>query len=42
MTNPLPDPLLSYVNGVNLEIDGGFMASMTTGQVDFSKYNLGS
>ena len=31
----------SYVNGVNLDIDGGFMASMTTGQVDFSKYDLG-
>ena len=32
----------SYVNGVNLDIDGGFMAALTTGQVDFSKYDLGS
>ena len=31
----------SYINGVNLDIDGGFMAAMTTGQVDFSKYALG-
>ena len=31
----------SYVNGVNLDIDGGFMAALTTGQVDFSKYDLG-
>jgi NAD(P)-dependent dehydrogenase (short-subunit alcohol dehydrogenase family) len=27
-----------YVNGVNLIIDGGFTAAMTTGQIDFSKY----
>jgi NAD(P)-dependent dehydrogenase (short-subunit alcohol dehydrogenase family) len=31
----------SYINGVNLDIDGGFMAALTTGQVDFSKYDLG-
>jgi NAD(P)-dependent dehydrogenase (short-subunit alcohol dehydrogenase family) len=30
----------SYINGANLNIDGGFMAALTTGQVDFSKYNL--
>ncbi len=30
----------SYVNGVNLDIDGGFMAAMTTGQVDFAKYGF--
>lgn len=28
----------SYVNGVNLVIDGGFSAAAATGQVDFSKY----
>jgi NAD(P)-dependent dehydrogenase (short-subunit alcohol dehydrogenase family) len=26
----------SYINGVNLVLDGGFLAAMTTGQVDFS------
>jgi NAD(P)-dependent dehydrogenase (short-subunit alcohol dehydrogenase family) len=26
----------SYVNGVNLEIDGGFFAALATGQVDYS------
>jgi NAD(P)-dependent dehydrogenase (short-subunit alcohol dehydrogenase family) len=26
----------SYVNGVNLDIDGGFNAALLTGQVDFS------
>ena len=26
----------SYVNGVNLLVDAGFTAAMTTGQVDFS------
>jgi NAD(P)-dependent dehydrogenase (short-subunit alcohol dehydrogenase family) len=26
----------SYVSGVNLVVDGGFLAAMTTGQVDFS------
>ena len=31
----------SYVNGVNLDIDGGFMAAMTTGQGDFAKYGFG-
>ncbi len=31
----------SYINGANLDIDGGFMAALTTGQVDFSKYDLG-
>jgi NAD(P)-dependent dehydrogenase (short-subunit alcohol dehydrogenase family) len=28
----------SYVNGVNLIIDGGFTAAMATGQVDFAAY----
>ncbi len=28
----------SYVNGVNLIIDGGFTAAMVTGQVDFAAY----
>jgi NAD(P)-dependent dehydrogenase (short-subunit alcohol dehydrogenase family) len=28
----------AYINGVNLIIDGGFTAAMTTGQIDFSKY----
>jgi NAD(P)-dependent dehydrogenase (short-subunit alcohol dehydrogenase family) len=28
----------SYVNGVNLVIDGGFTAAMATNQVDFTKY----
>ncbi len=31
----------SYINGVNLDIDGGFTAAMTTDQVDFAKYGLG-
>jgi NAD(P)-dependent dehydrogenase (short-subunit alcohol dehydrogenase family) len=26
----------SYISGVNLVVDGGFLAAMTTGQVDFS------
>ena len=26
----------SYVNGVNMLVDAGFTAAMTTGQVDFS------
>ena len=26
----------AYVNGVNLLVDAGFTAAMTTGQVDFS------
>jgi hypothetical protein len=25
-----------YVNGVNLPVDAGFTAAMTTGQVDFA------
>lgn len=29
-------PAASYVNGVNLDIDGGFSAAIATGQVDFS------
>jgi NAD(P)-dependent dehydrogenase (short-subunit alcohol dehydrogenase family) len=29
-------PAASYVNGVNLDIDGGFMAALATGQVDYS------
>lgn len=36
------DRAASYVNGVNLIIDGGFMAAMTTGQVDYSRYDLRS
>lgn len=32
----------SYVNGVNLVVDGGFLAAMTTGQVDFSALQQGS
>ena len=28
----------TYVNGVNLVIDGGFSAAAATGQVDFAKY----
>ena len=26
----------AYVNGVNLAVDAGFTAAMTTGQVDFA------
>ena len=29
-------PAASYVNGVNIDIDGGFNAALATGQVDFS------
>jgi NAD(P)-dependent dehydrogenase (short-subunit alcohol dehydrogenase family) len=29
-------PAAGYVNGVNLDIDGGFSAALATGQVDFS------
>lgn len=29
-------PAAGYVNGVNLDIDGGFNAALATGQVDFS------
>jgi NAD(P)-dependent dehydrogenase (short-subunit alcohol dehydrogenase family) len=32
----LGSPAASYVNGVNLDIDAGFSAALTTGQVDFS------
>jgi NAD(P)-dependent dehydrogenase (short-subunit alcohol dehydrogenase family) len=32
----LGSPAASYVNGVALEIDGGFFASLNTGQVDYS------
>ena len=29
-------PAASYVNGVNVDIDGGFFAALATGQVDYS------
>jgi NAD(P)-dependent dehydrogenase (short-subunit alcohol dehydrogenase family) len=29
-------PAAGYVNGVNLDIDGGFNAALATNQVDFS------
>jgi NAD(P)-dependent dehydrogenase (short-subunit alcohol dehydrogenase family) len=29
-------PAAGYVNGINLDIDGGFSAALATGQVDFS------
>ena len=32
----LGSPAAAYVNGINLDIDGGFGAAMATGQVDFS------
>ena len=32
----LGSPAASYVNGVNLDIDGGFNAAMSTGQLDLS------
>jgi len=32
----LGSPAAAYVNGVNLDIDGGFSAAIATGQVDFS------
>lgn len=32
----LGSPAAGYVNGVNLDIDGGFSAALATGQVDFS------
>ena len=32
----LASPAASYLNGVNLDIDGGFSAALATGQVDFS------
>ena len=28
----------SYVNGINMIVDGGFSAAAATGQVDFAKY----
>jgi hypothetical protein len=28
----------SYVNGINMVVDGGFSAAAATGQVDFAKY----
>jgi NAD(P)-dependent dehydrogenase (short-subunit alcohol dehydrogenase family) len=32
----LGSPAAAYVNGVNVDIDGGFTAALATGQVDFS------
>ena len=32
----LGSPAAAYVNGVNLDVDGGFSAALATGQVDFS------
>jgi NAD(P)-dependent dehydrogenase (short-subunit alcohol dehydrogenase family) len=32
----LGSPAASYVNGVNIDIDGGFFAALATGQVDYS------
>jgi NAD(P)-dependent dehydrogenase (short-subunit alcohol dehydrogenase family) len=32
----LAGPAAGYVNGVNLDIDGGFFAAIATGQVDYS------
>jgi NAD(P)-dependent dehydrogenase (short-subunit alcohol dehydrogenase family) len=32
----LGSPAATYVNGVNLDIDGGFFAAMATGQIDMS------
>jgi NAD(P)-dependent dehydrogenase (short-subunit alcohol dehydrogenase family) len=32
----LGSPAAAYVNGINLDIDGGFGAAIATGQVDFS------
>ena len=32
----LGSPAAGYVNGVNLDIDGGFFAALATGQVDYS------
>ena len=28
----------SYINGINIVIDGGFSAAAATGQVDYAKY----
>jgi NAD(P)-dependent dehydrogenase (short-subunit alcohol dehydrogenase family) len=32
----LGSPAAGYVNGVNLDVDGGFFAALATGQVDYS------
>jgi NAD(P)-dependent dehydrogenase (short-subunit alcohol dehydrogenase family) len=32
----LGSPAASYINGVDLDIDGGFFAALATGQVDYS------
>ncbi len=32
----LGSPAAAYVNGINLDIDGGFFAAIATGQVDYS------
>ncbi len=32
----LGSPAAGYINGVNLDIDGGFFAALATGQVDYS------
>ena len=32
----LGSPAAGYINGVNLDIDGGFFAVLATGQVDYS------
>jgi NAD(P)-dependent dehydrogenase (short-subunit alcohol dehydrogenase family) len=32
----LGSPAAGYINGVNLDIDGGFFAALTTGQVDYT------
>ena len=32
----LGSPAAGYINGVNLEVDGGFFAALATGQVDYS------
>jgi NAD(P)-dependent dehydrogenase (short-subunit alcohol dehydrogenase family) len=31
----LGSPVASYINGVNLDVDGGFFAALATGQVDY-------
>jgi NAD(P)-dependent dehydrogenase (short-subunit alcohol dehydrogenase family) len=32
----LASPAAGYINGVNLDIDGGFFAALATGQVDYT------